>query len=147
MKNILVAIARPENAVKLIDQAVKLAKLSNGKIWILHVTEADPDDFLAREAGPQHLFDKRAKDRKKESASIEQWTNEITNTHNIPAEGLVIEGPLVKTIKEKVEENKIDLVIAGHQKKNFLYEMFTKNKKRDLIDELRIPLLAVPVGF
>ena len=146
MKNILVAIARPENAVKLIEQAVKLAKLSNGKIWILHVTEPDPDDFLAREAGPQNWFDKRAEERKKEAASIDQWTKEIINTHHIPAEGLLIEGSLIKTIKAKVEENNIDLIVAGHQKKNFLYEMFSTNKKKDLIDELRIPLLAVPVG-
>ncbi len=33
MKNILVAIAKPENEIKLIDQAIKLARLSNGKIW------------------------------------------------------------------------------------------------------------------
>ncbi len=146
MRNILVAIARPENAAKLIDQAVKIAKLSDGKIWILHVTEPDPDDFLAREAGPQHLYDKRAESRKKEAACIDQWTKEIINNHNIPAEGLLIKGSLVKTIKDKVEENNIDLIIAGHQKKNFLYEMFSTNKKKDLIDELRIPLLAVPVG-
>lgn len=146
MKNILVAIARPENASKLIEQAVKLAKLTNGRIWILHVTEPDPDDFLAREAGPQNWFEKRADERKKEAVSIDQWTQEIINTHNIPAEGLLIEGSLVKTIKAKVEENNIDLIVAGHQKKNFLYEMFSTNKKKDLIDELRIPLLAVPVG-
>lgn len=146
MKNILVAIAKPENAVKLIDQAIKLAKLSNAKIWILHVTAPDPDDFLAREAGPQHLYDKRAENRKKEAASIEQWTKEITSVHNIPAEGLLIKGSLIKTIKEKVDENNIDLIIAGHQRKNFLYEMFTTNKKKDLIDELKIPLLAVPLG-
>ncbi len=146
MKNILVAIARPENAVKLIEQAVKLAKLSDGKIWILHVTEPDPDDFLARESGPQNWFDKRKEERKKEAASIDNWTKEIVNVHNIPAEGLLIEGSLIKTIKAKVEENNIDLIVAGHQKKNFLYEMFSTNKKKDLIDELRIPLLAVPVG-
>ncbi len=146
MKNILVAIAKPENAVKLLDQAVKLAKLSEGKIWILHVTEPEPEGFLDREAGPQFMYDKRSEERKKEAAVIDQWTKEIINTHNIPAEGLVIEGSLVKTIKAKVEEHNIDLIVAGHQKKNFIYELFSTNKKKDLIDELRIPMLAVPVG-
>jgi len=58
----------------------------------------------------------------------------------------LVKGSLVKTIKKKVDENNIDLIIAGHQRKNFLYEMFTTNKKKDLIDELKIPLLAVPLG-
>lgn len=146
MKNILVAIAKPENAVKLIHQAVKLAKLSNGKIWILHVTEPEPEGFLDREAGPQFLFDKRAEERKKEAEFIDQWTKEIINNHNIPAEGLIVEGSLVKAIKAKVEEHNIDLIVAGHQKKNFFSEMFATNKKKDLINELKIPMLAVPVG-
>jgi len=59
MKNILVAIDRKKEANQLIAQAVEIAKLSKAKIWIIHVTEPDPDDFLAREAGPQYVYDQR----------------------------------------------------------------------------------------
>lgn len=52
MKNILVAVDDPGEAEKLIAHAVKIAKLSADKIWIIHVTEFNPDNFLAREAGP-----------------------------------------------------------------------------------------------
>lgn len=144
MQNILVAIDRPKHADQLIAQAVKLAKLTKAKIWILHVTEPDPDDFLARESGPQHVYEKRAEERKKEASCIKQWTEEIKN-QNITAEGLLIEGSIIKTIKSKVEEHHIDLVVAGHERKNFLYGLFTANKKKDLVDELKIPLLAVPL--
>jgi hypothetical protein len=44
-----------------------------------------------------------------------------------------------------VEDRNIDLVVAGHKKKNFFYDLFNENKKKDLIDELKIPLLAVPI--
>lgn len=70
MKNILVAVDEPKEADQLTAQAVKLAKLTNAKIWIIHVTESEADDYLAREAGPQSTIKKKAEERKKEAASI-----------------------------------------------------------------------------
>lgn len=146
MKNILVAIGNPEYADQLIAQAVKLAKLSDGKIWILHVSASNPEDFLALESGPQFVFDKRTEEQKKESAFVKERASSITKDHNIPAEGVVVEGSISTAIKSKVDEHNIDLVVAGHARKDFLYGLFTANKKKDLVDELRIPLLAVPVA-
>lgn len=145
MKNILVAIDEPKEADQLTAQAVEIAKLTNAKIWIIHVTESNPDDFLSREAGPQYVYDKRTENNKKEAAAIKEWAREVTEKYNVSAEGLLIEGSVIKSIKKIVDEQNIDLVVAGHKKKNFLYGLFTENKKKDLIDELKIPLLAVPL--
>ena len=145
MKNILVAIGRTQNADQLIAQAVKLAKLTNGKIWVLHVTRPDADDFIGLEAGPQYLYSQRAEGRKKEAAFVKECAERIIKNHSIPAEGLLIEGSVPKVIKRIVDEHNIDLVVAGHQPKDFIYELFTANQKKDLVDELKIPLLAVPV--
>ncbi len=146
MENILVAIDRPEHANQLIDQAVRLAKLTHGKIWIIHVSPADPDDYLAREAGPQYVYDQRAEERKKEAAFIARCAEEIRSEHGLSAEGLLVTGSITETLRKKVEEHNIDLVVAGHQKRNLLYDLFTTNKKKDLIDELKVPLLAVPLS-
>lgn len=145
MTNILVAIGQPQDAEQLIAQAVKLAKYTNGKIWITHITDPDPDDFLAREAGPQYKYDQKAENRVKEANFVKQCAEEIEKDHNIPAEGLLIMGTIPKAIKNKVEECNIDLVVTGHRKKDFLYGLFTANKKKDLVDVLNIPLLAVPL--
>ncbi len=145
MKNILVAVDEPKEAAQLIAQAVKIGKLTNAKIWIIHVTESTPDDFLSREAGPQYVYDKRTEDRKKEAAAIKQWALDVVNDHNIEAEGLIIEGSVTKSIKKIVDEHGIELIGAGHKKNDFLYRLITANKKKDLIDELKIPLLAVPL--
>lgn len=145
MKNILVAVDEPKEADQLIAQAVKIAKLTHAKIWIIHVTEGNPDDFLAREAGPQYKYDKRTEENKKEAECLAQWTKDVKNNYEIDAEGLLIEGSVTKSIKKMVEEHAIDLVVAGHKKKSALYELFTSNKKKDLVDELKIPLLAVPL--
>ena len=146
MKNLLVAVDEPKEVDQLTAEAVKIAKLTDAKIWIIHVTKSDPDDFLAREAGPQYMYDKRAEERKKEAACLKQWAEDVVNKHNLAAEGLLIEGPITKSIRKIVEERNIELVVAGHRKKNFLYGLFTANKKKDLVDELKIPLLAVPLA-
>ena len=111
----------------------------------MHVTEADPDDFLAREAGPQYVYEKRAKERKNASVEIQKWVEEVKEKYSIDIEGLVISGEVAKSIKKIVDERNIDLVVAGHKKKNLLYGLFAANKKKDLIDDLKIPLLAIPL--
>ena len=145
MKNILVAVDEPKEAAQLIAQAVKIGKPANAKIWIIHVTEATPDDFLSREAGPQYVYDKRVEDSKKDSAAIKQWAMDVETNDDMEAEGLIFEGSVTKSIKKIVEEKGIDLVVAGHKKNNFLFSLFGSNKEKDLIDELKIPLLAVPL--
>ena len=145
MKNILVAVDEPKEANQLIAYAVKIGNLTGAKIWIIHVSEADPSDFLARESGPQYLYEKRAEERKKEAAYVKQWSEDVVKEHKLEAVGLLIEGSVTKSIRKMVEEHNIDLVVAGHKKKNFLYGLFTENKKKDLVDELKIPLLAVPL--
>lgn len=146
MKNILVAVDKRKDAEILASHAVKLAKLTNAKIWIIHVAEADPDDFLTREAGPQYKYEKRAKERKEKAASLKQWTEDFIDRNDVNAEDLLIEGPVAKSIKKIVDQYHIDLVVAGHKKRNLFYGVFGDNKKKDLIDELQIPLLAVPLG-
>lgn len=145
MKNILVAISLPQDAKQLFDQAVKIAKSTGGKLWIVHVSKADPEDLLLREAGPQYLYRKRAEDREKAKKFVEQEAKEITKNHDIPAEGLLIQGSITKTIKDIVNKYNIDLIVAGHRKKDFLYDLFAANRKKDLVDELKIPLLSVPL--
>lgn len=145
MKNILVAIGQTKDAVKLIEQAIKFASYSKGKIWIIHVATPDPDSLIGRESGPQFIYDQRAENRKKEADFIQQLAQDITEKQGIEAEGILVQGAVSKVIKEKVEKFNIDLVVAGHRRKDFLYSLFTANNKKDLVDELKIPLLAVPL--
>lgn len=144
MKNILVAINLEKNAPKLVAKAEELAKPFGAKIWLLHVTEPDPDSFIGLEAGPQFAQEKRVAQRKREADLVNQLKRDLQQK-NFEVDGLVIEGPTVKTIKKEVQKLNADLVIAGHQKKNFFYELFVGKLEHDLIDDLNVPVLLVPV--
>lgn len=144
MENILVAINYEKNAPLLVEKAYEFASAFDAKVWILHVAEPDPDDYLGLEAGPQFAHDKRVEKRKMEAVLVKQLADNL-KSRNIRAESLLIEGPTAKTIRKKTSELIIDLVIAGHQKKNFFYQMFVGNTEQNLIDDLNIPVLVVPL--
>lgn len=144
MKNILVAINFEKNAKILVSKAEELALALNAKVWVLHVSEPDPDDFLSLEAGPQFAQDKRVENRKKDAALVKELTT-LLQEKNIEAEGLLLEGPTAKTIRKEVQELNIDLVIAGHHKKNIFYQMFVSKIEQDLLDKSRVPVLLVPL--
>lgn len=144
MENILVAINFEKNAERLVEKAYEMALAFEAKIWILHVSEPDPDDYISLEAGPQFLHDKRVAKRQQEAVLVKKLTDGL-RSRNVRAESLLIEGPTAKTIVKKTAELNIDLVIAGHQKRNFFYQLFVGNKDQNLLDELSIPVLVVPM--
>ena len=108
------------------------------------MSEADPDDYLGLEAGPQYAQDERVKNRKKEGALVKRLAEELRQ-RNIDAEGVLLEGSTAKMIKTEVQEIQADLVIAGHHKRNFFYQMFVGSVEQDIIDDLNVPVLLVPV--
>ena len=144
MKKILVAINVEKNAERLIAKAEEIAQAFGSRIWILHVSEPDPDDYLGLEAGPQFAQNKRVEDRKREGALVKRLAEELRDK-NIEAQGVQLEGSTAKMIKTAVQEIKADLVIAGHHKRNFFYQMFVGSVEQDLIDDLHVPVLLVPV--
>lgn len=146
MKKILVAINIEKNADRLIGQAEELARVFGSKVWILHVNEPDPDDYLGLEAGPQFAQDKRVENRKREGELVKRLAAELQQK-NIEAEGVQLEGSTTKMIKEAVTRLNADIVIAGHHKRNFFYQMFVGSKEQDLMENLKIPVMLVPVQY
>jgi nucleotide-binding universal stress UspA family protein len=144
MKKILVAINIEKNADRLLAKAEEFAQAFGSKIWILHVSEPDPDDYLGLEAGPQYAQDKRVENRKKEGELVKRMAESL-HQKNIEAEAVQLKGSTVKMIKKEVQNINADLVIAGHHKKNFFYDMFVGSIGQDLMDELDVPVLLVPV--
>ena len=135
-----------KDAEKLIDQTVQLAKLTDAKIWLVHVSEAEPEDYRIREAGPQFKYDKLAKEKKDISGRMEQWAQQVKEEHKLEVEGQIIEGTVTKSLRKLIDGSSIDLVVAGHRKKNLIYGLFAASNKKNLIDKLKVPLLVVPLG-
>ena len=145
MKNILVAINVAKNAERLLAKAEEFAKAFDSKIWILHVSEPDPDDYLGLEAGPQYAQDKRVENRKKDEVLVKSLAGSLAKK-NIAAEGLLLKGSTAKIIKQEVRDLNVDLVIAGHHRRNFFYQIFVGNIEQDIMQDLNVPVLLIPIS-
>lgn len=146
MKTILVAINVEKNADRLLGKAVEIAQAFGSKVWILHVSEPDPDDYLGLEAGPQFAQDKRVENRKKEGELVKRLATQLEEK-NIEAEGVQLAGSTAKMIKEAVKKLNADVVIAGHHKRNFFYQMFVGSIEQDIMEDLNVPVMLVPVKY
>jgi len=144
MKNILVSIDFEEQVPTLLEQAVNFAKKFDAKIWLVHISEPDPD-FIGYEVGPQNVRDVRAQELKEEKVLIEKFAAEI-RMKGIDATGYIIEGPTVGTILRQIKKLEIDLVIIGHHKHNYFYKAFLGNTDLAIVNKSPVPVFVVPLG-
>lgn len=142
MKNILVTIDFDVKTTLLIDNAHKLAKAFNSKIWLVHIAAPDPD-FVGYEIGPQYIRDSRANDLREEHRQLQSYAKEL-NKEGIEAEGLLIQGATIEMIIQESKKLQIELIIAGHHKHNFLYNAFIGSVSRKIIEVSKIPILIIP---
>ncbi len=142
MKNILVTIDFDVKTTLLIDNAHKLAKAFDSKIWLVHIATPDPD-FVGYEVGPQYIRDSRAHELREEHRQLQNYAKEL-NKEGIEAEGLLIQGATIEMIIQESKKLHVDLIIAGHHKHNFLYNAFIGSVSREIIEVSKIPILIIP---
>lgn len=143
MKNILVAVDLDASSQLLINTAAEQAEKFNAKVWVLHITDPEPD-FVGNKAGPQYVRDYLVEEIKKEHKLIRQYTEELI-AKGIVADGLLIQGPTVKMILEEIEKLQIDLLIIGHQRRSLLFKIFIGDNHTALVNKSTIPVLVVPL--
>jgi nucleotide-binding universal stress UspA family protein len=140
----LVAIDFKGNEQQVIDKAYEFAKAFKAKIWLIHIAAPNPD-YVGFEAGPQYIRDNRATQLKKEHKLLETYSDNLENK-GVKAEGLLVQGVTIDMIIEESKKLDIDLIIAGHSERSFLYKAIFGRISRKIIKESNIPTLIVPIN-
>jgi len=143
MKNILVAIDFINNEKLLVEKAFELAEKFDSKIWLTHIAAPEPD-FVGYKVGPQYIRESRAEVLRKERKLLQKYTNALKKK-GVEAEGLLVLGATIEMIMEEAKKLNVDLIIAGHQEHNFLYQAFVGSVSRQIIRRSKIPVLIVPL--
>ncbi|HEV7350372.1 universal stress protein [Telluribacter sp.] len=143
MKNILVAVDIDTESRELVRMAAELAEKLRARVWIVHVTAAEPD-FVGYGVGPQYIRDIRAEDLRDEHRYLGEYCRNLRD-RGIEAEALLIQGPTVKMILAEAQKLEIDLVVIGTHDHGFLYNAFSENTALELVKKGRIPILTVPL--
>lgn len=144
MKNILVTVDFDDDSDIPLNKAIEIAQKFDAKIWLIHIAVPNPD-FVGYEVGPQYIRDFRATELKREHKLIQETTAKL-KAMNIECEGLVIQGATVDMVIEESDKLKIDLLVMGHHRHNFLYKMFIENTEGIIINHSKVPILLVPLG-
>lgn len=144
MKNILVGIDFEDKYEQLVEKAIEFSKYEKAKIWLLHASAPDPD-FVGFEGGPQFIRDVRAEELKREHIKLQELLSSIRETGS-EADALLIPGATIQVILEESEKLNVDLIIVGHHKHGFLYNLFFGHQDFDIIKNAKVPVLVVPFG-
>jgi nucleotide-binding universal stress UspA family protein len=143
MKNILVSIDFDDKEDVLVNTALEFGKAFHAKIWLIHIAAPDPD-FIGYDVGPQYIRDTRAEELRAEHKALQKFSKNL-NEKGIEAEGLLVQGATIEMIVKEANKLKTDMIIAGHNKRNFLYQTFVGSVSEDIIRETNIPVLIVPL--
>ncbi|SER03691.1 universal stress protein [Neolewinella agarilytica] len=126
MKHLLVGIDFSKSADRALAYAEEIALQMKASISLVHIvppagtTEAD-----------------EAKKRLTELA-------DSSGSRGIKTAAYIYEGPVIETLKRVIDDGDCDLVVMGCQGENFLPENPWGSSTTSLMEDTRIPILAVP---
>lgn len=142
MKNIIVALDFSPATDVLIEEAFQYGKAFNAKVWLIHIAAPDPD-FIGYEVGPEYIREERAETLKKEHKRLAEYKANL-NAQGVETEALLVQGPTVETLLERIGKLQADLLIIGKKGHSLLHKAFIGSVFSSVVKEIEIPVLAVP---
>lgn len=142
MKNILAAIDFSDIAPAVVDEAAKLARSFDSKLWLIHVAAPDPD-FVGYRTGPQCERDWRAKVLRKEHRYLQDKASELSKT-GIDVTSLLVRGATIETILKEASKLKAETIVIGSHGHGALYKTLVGSVSEGVIHRAFCPILIVP---
>lgn len=130
-----------ENLLK--EKAHQLATAFGSKVWLMHIAAPNPD-FVGYEVGPQYIRDARAEELREEHKQLQEFAAQL-QAKGVEAEGLLVQGATIEMVMKESEKLNIDLIIAGHHERGFLYQAIVGSVSAEIIKKSKIPVLIIPL--
>ena len=147
MKNILIPTDFSDNSWNAIKYALKLYKKTRCSFHLLHVSNVNAfvDGDLSSVAASAMVLENGIKtDVKKKLQTLVKKIDNISLNIKHSFITHVDYGFLIDAIKDKVGENKIDLIIMGTKGASGMKEAIIGSNTGDVITRVKCPVLVVP---
>ena len=141
--NILVSVDFSDATPRILQAAGRLARALSGKLWLLHVAEAEPD-FVGYEAGPDVVRDQVAREFRDEHRRIQEYADAMRDD-GLAVTALLIRGPIVDTVMAEARRLDADMLIVGSHGYGAVYDLLVGSVSRGILKHADIPVLVVPV--
>lgn len=143
VKNILVPLDFSRGSEKVIEKAELYASAFNARIWLIHVTETEPE-FIGYQSGPKYIRQGRANEIREEHVHLQQIAHQLRN-RNIETEPLLLQGDPADLILQKARNLKCDLIIIGKHGSGGVFDVLLGSVSKQVLNKASIPVLLVPV--
>ncbi len=138
-KHLLVAIDLSEESQLLINKAVKLAKVTDAKVSLIHVDVIQGDEFTRKIVNSLVVEN----GVKSETVNSKLQLAKLKENSDYPIEHtLVGYGGFIDELEEAIEEYQFDLIVCGHHQ-DFWHNLSSAAKQ--MIGTLPVDMLVIPL--
>lgn len=144
MKKIALAVDFSRGEELLLNKAAEVAKAMNSKIWLIHITEPEPE-VIGVGVDQTLATSERTTKLKRDHAKMDDYVRKI-GEHHVMAETVMVEGMPVDMLMREINKYEFDLLIIGNHQHNAFYRTFIGSVLSELMKIIDIPVLAVPLN-
>jgi len=159
MKRLLATVDFSEITDAVLDQASRLAKALNAKLWVLHVASGEAQaiayepiqyptfspEFAGLPGDVQLARDLSAEEIKREHAHLLAISSKL-RSDGIDAQAILVKGDAAKLIIEKADDLGVDLIILGSHGHGLLHKALLGSVSESIIRHARGNIMIVPTS-
>ena len=142
MKKILVPIDLSAFSKEVIEEAIKLAKLTGAELILLNVASLDIG-FVVGDVGFQYLPELENTALEDDAKMLSNFTDYV-KLKGVKCESMVKQGIPVDVILEESDKQHADCVVIGSRGHGSLYEVLVGSVCHDVIKYSNVPVYVKP---
>ncbi|WHF51615.1 universal stress protein [Chryseobacterium gotjawalense] len=143
MINIILPVDFSEATDKLVEGAVKFAKETSGKIYLIHVAPSDIG-FAIGDMGFQYFPEVEQNEIKQELLQLNTIEQRII-AQGIDCEHLLKQGVAGDIILEYAKDKTAGYIVMGSHGRSNMYDVFVGSLTKELTRRSPIPVLVIPI--
>lgn len=139
---ILVALDLSTATERTLATTIKLARVTQAEVWLLHVAAPEPD-FVGYAAGSKAVRDQVAQAHREEHRTL-QGHAQVLRDVGIDTTALLIQGPSAAVILGEAGRLAADLIVMATHGRGALMDLVVGSVSHAVLAGSRIPVLLVP---
>ena len=143
MINIVLPIDFSDATEKLTNGAVKFAKETGGKIFLIHIAPTDIG-FAIGDMGFQYFPEVEQNEIKQELIQLNNIEQKIIS-QGVECEHLLKQGLSGDIILEYAKEKNANYIVMGSHGRSNMYDVFVGSLTKELTRKSQIPVLVIPI--
>lgn len=141
---IMVAVDLSESMETVIRKADELARALSAKVWVVHITEPEPD-FIGFDPGPTCVRKSMSEEFHHEHNQLQAISEKLREA-DIDASALLIQGPTVEKLLKQASSLEVDMIIIGSHRRGSIYQFLVGSVGAGLLHDTNCPVLVVPTS-